>query len=318
MKKVISFIAIIILLFPIKSVKAYADSEPFDIKKAIKASNDYIKELNISNSYKLLDIGEGTEHAYLNYSVSRSDSVNTGSLDNIILKVVKQENDYFVESYQDKANKQVYIDKGNLRIIDEEIGKSQLLLTLNNFPNTILENKKNSTIKQDIVNNSVSNLCIGLDGKKIAIITKDNNFNYIYVANVEDSKGQKLSSQNETVEPKSGNILERAVADKLSSYGILKDYEIQKVVFSKDDGELIFQLKKDNNLTVKIYKNPGGDDISSTLENNFPSDKYDVTIDSINQNGNFINVSEKGNDKKIKYDLDIKGKNIDPRLVKDE
>lgn len=318
MKKVISFIAIIILLFPIKSVKAYADSEPFDIKKAIKASNDYIKELNISNAYKLLDIGEGTEHAYLNYSVSRSDSVNTGSLDNIILKVVKQENDYFVESYQDKANKQVYIDNGNLRIRDEEIGKSQLLITLNNFPKTMLENKKNSTIKQDIVNNSVSNLCIGLDGKKIAIITKDNNFNYIYVANVEDSKGQKASSQNETVEPKSGNILERTVADKLSSYGILKDYEIQKVVFSKDDGELIFQLKKDNNLTVKIYKNPGGDDISSTLENNFPSDKYDVTIDSINQNGNFINVSEKGNDKKIKYDLDIKGKNIDPRLVKDE
>lgn len=318
MKKVISFMAISILLFSITSIKAYADSEPFDIKKAIKVGNDYIKELNISNVYKLIDIGEGTEHAYLNYSVSRSDSINTGSLDNIILKVVKQENDYFVESYQDKANKQVYIDNGNLRIRDEEIGKSQLLITLNNFPKTILENKKNSTIKQDIVNNSISNLCIGLDGKKIAIITEDNNFNYIYVANVEDSKGSKPSNPNEGVDPKLGNILERPVADKLSSYGILKDYEIQKVVFSKDDGELIFQLKKDNNLTVKIYKNPVGDDISSTLENNFPSDKYDVTIDSINQNGNFINVSEKGSDKKIKYDLDIKGKNIDPRLVKDE
>ena len=318
MKKVISFIAISILLFSITSVKAYADSEPFDIKKAIKVGNDYIKELNISNAYKLIDIGEGTEHAYLNYSVSRSDSINTGSLDNIILKVVKQENDYFVESYQDKANKQVYIDNGSLRIIDEQIGKSQLLITLNNFPKTILENKKNSTIKHDIVNNSVSNLCIGLDGKKIAIITQNNNINYIYVANVEDSKGSRPSNPNEGVDPKSGNILERPVADKLSSYDILKDYEIQKVVFSKDDGELIFQLKKDNNLTVKIYKNPGGDDISSALENNFPSDKYDVTIDSINQNGNFINVSEKGSDKKIKYDLDIKGKNVDPRLVKDE
>lgn len=318
MKKVISFIAIIILLFPIISVKAYVDSESFDIKKAIKVGNDYIKELNICSAYKLIDIGEGTEHAYLNYSVSRSDSINTGSLDNIILKVVKQENDYFVEGYQDKANKQVYIDNGSLRIRDEEIGKSQLLITLINFPKTILENKKNSTIKQDIVNNSVSNLSIGLDGKKIAIITKDNNFNYIYVVNVEDPKGSKLSNANEAVDPKSENILERPVADKLSSYDILKDYEIQKVVFSKDDGELILQLKKDNNLTIKIYKNPGGDDISSDLGNNFPSDKYDVTIDSINQNGNFINVSEKGSNKKNKYELDIKGKNIDARLVKDE
>lgn len=316
MKKIISFILALVSILTMGALKVEGsiEFEQFDIKEAIKVGDEYIKQLEIGNVFKLTEVGEGTMHAHLNYVIARDDNEKiVGDLDNLIIEVTLKDNKYSVNEVKDKPSKQVYIENNNLRIRDEELGRSQLLISYKGFPKTILAKSAGNLKKEEISNGEYNKLSIGLDGKKVAIVTTSKLEHYILVALVENSKGSKEKSgnQSEGINEEKGEVLEKAIAEKLIAYDVIKNAEIQKVNFSKDDGELIIQIKESGKGShLKIYKNPTGELISSELDKSFPSERYQLSINSINQNGNFINVKEIGSEKEDTYELDIKGDNI--------
>lgn len=316
LKKIILSILVVSSMLTSVSLKveSYAKYQGFDIKEAINVGDEYIKNLNIGNVFKLIEVGEGTSHSYLNYVIARDDNEKiVGDLDNLIINVILENNKYSIEKVKDKLNKQVYIENNNLRIRDEELGRSQLLLSYKSFPKSVLAKETGNLKKQEILKGEYSKLSIGLDGKKVAIITTSDADNYISVALVEDSKGskEKNNNKNEAINEETGEVLEKSIAEKLMVYDVINNAQIQKVNFSKDDGELMVQVKEEGRGSkLKIYKNPTGELISAQLDKNFPSDRYELSINTINQNGNFINVKEVGSEKVEVYELDIIGDNI--------
>ena len=148
MKKFIVFI-LCLLLTGCSAVVENVSLNLFDIEEAKEISNKYMSALAESDkgvaealcedkfissketeklennkfvAYKVEEVNEGADYAYIKYLVIRGNNSEVrADLDSIELKVNKIENDYKITEVEAKNVKQVYLEKDNLRVIQKKI-----------------------------------------------------------------------------------------------------------------------------------------------------------------------------------------------------
>ena len=351
MRKRISYILIVLLIFAIVGCnKSEEDGKVnfFEVQEATKVANDYIKELSLGNNegaikfasdkvkdedqfsklkenrinaYKLDEVAEGANFAYINYLVIRESARELRTdLDTIIVKVIKKDDNYVVDEVRAKSNKQVYEANDVLRIRDEESGKSEVLVRKKDFPREVYPKKENIVLnKETVPEGDFNKFSIGFGANKIGIATTDGNKTLISLAMVEESKptvgldGNADGSSSEDIDKAIDEALDKPIVDKLTGYDLIDGSEIEKLIFSSDDGELMVQVREEGKgSSVRIYKNPTGELLKVQLKELFPNDKYNVDIKRVNEKGVFIEVSGLGEEKEAEgeYNVDLKSMKV--------
>lgn len=346
MKKFFIGILCLILIFTMGGCNGYMGEVTvhlFDIKAAMDIGSEYMKNLasgniheansycrnkdiskeevvkmqdNKINSYKLDKVEEGANYAYLKYIVLRGNNAAlTADLDGIVLKIMKEDDKYLIDDIKAINIKQVYKEKDTLRIRDEESGKSKLLLRMRDLPREVYPKKEEVTLSKETVPESEFNkISIGFEGNRVAITLTDGNSTFIAVAMIKELEA--TAGKAEGKENKEGNvdinldeILEKPIAERIVGYDFLQGEEVEKLLFSKDDGELIVEGKQAGvGNRVKIYKNPKGELMPLKLDKLFPREAYSVNILSVTGEGTLINVEAIGEEKGAvgTYIVDVK------------
>ncbi|MGL4109553.1 hypothetical protein [Clostridium sp. LP20] len=351
MRKKISYILIILLIFLIVGCnKSHEDGKVnfFEIQEATKVAMDYMKELSLGNNeeankfasnkvidqdqfsklkenringYKLDEVAEGANFAYLNYLVIRDSARELRTdLDTIVVKVIKKDDNYLVDEVKAKSNKQVYEANGVLRIRDEESGKSEVLIRKKDLPREVYPKKENVVLnKETVPEGNFNKISISFGGNKIGVTTTDGSKTFIALAMVEESKPTAGSEANaegastEDIDKAIDDALEKPIIDKLTGYDLIEGSEIEKLIFSGDDGELMVQVREEGKgSSVRIYRNPTGELLKFQLMKLFPNDKYNVNIKRVNEKNVFIEVTGIGEEKEAEgeYKVDLKAMKV--------
>lgn len=343
MKRLISFCLFNFLLFSFMgcngdNVEIGADI--FNIKIAGEVASDYMKNITSGNfeesnkmttkaisdkeeitgiqndninGYKLDGVSEGADHAYFRYLIVREEKDESRvDLDSIVLKVVKENEEYLVDEIKSKNEKQVYKLGKTLRSRDYEIGKSQLLLRMKDLPREVYPSNENVVInKESVPEDEFSKIGIGFSGNKVAFTTTDKSRTFIGLIAVEDAKptsGSSASSMERNIDEAIEDALEMPILNKLVPYDVVDGSKVEKLLFSKDDGELIVQIKEEGKGSgIRVYKNPTGELLKLNLNEYFPIEKYSSDVLRIDDEGVFIKVTALTNDKKNEgtYKIDV-------------
>jgi len=344
-KKYFIGILSLILIFTLGGCKSFMGEVTvhlFDIKDAmdigskymenlalgnIDEANSYCRNKDISkeevvkmqenkiNSYKLDKFEEGANYAYLKYIVLRgNDETLRADLDGVVLKIMKEDDKYLIDDIKANNIKQVYKEKDTLRIRDEESGKSELLLRMRDVPREVYQKKEEVTLSKETVPvGEFNKVSIGFQGNRVAFTLTDGKNTFIAVAMIKEleetaGKVQGKEATQGSEEANLDEILEKPIAEKIVGYDLLQSEVVEKVLFSKDDGELIVQEKKEGVASIKIYKNPKGELAHLKIDELFPRQKYSVNILSVTGEGTLINVEALGEDIKAvgTYIVDVK------------
>ena len=320
MKKMLLFCISLILIFGMVGCNGDVDTikiDMFNEKEATIIGRKYMDELskgqdNFINSFKLDHSAEGGDFVFLNYKVIRgNDKGNSIGLDSFDLKVVKNAEVYSVEEIKSKNTKQVYVNKNTLRILDEEVGESQLFLRDKDLPREIYSKGNQLMIdKKEVPQGEFSMLSLGFEGNKVALVVKNDNKEFLALALVKESKATVAKAEagdSDKINNKGiDELIEKPTVEKIIPYDIVEDSDIEKIVFTSDDAELIVQINSEGVSSLKTYSNPSGELIPIDLENRFPKDKYQVKIDRVNEEGSFIKVIAKDSGEEEEYSLNLK------------
>ena len=341
MKKYFIGILCLILIFTLGGCEKSMEEVTvhlFDIKDAMDIGSQYMKSLALGNieeansycrnkdiskeevvkmqsnkisSYKLDKFEEGANYAYLKYIVLiGKDSGLSVDLDGIVLKIMKEDDKYLIDDIKASNIKQVYKEKDTLRIRDEELGQSKLLLRMRDIPRAVYPKAEGVILsKEKVPEGDFNKFSIGFEGNRVAFTLMDDKNTFIAVAMIKEleetaSKSQEKGSTDINLD----EILEKPIAEKIVGYDYLEGEVVEKLLFSKDDGELIVQGKKDGVSSVKIYKNPKGELAPLKLDELFPRREYSVNILSVTGEGILINVESLGEKKEAvgTYIVDVK------------
>jgi hypothetical protein len=340
-KKYFIGILLLILIFTLGGCKSFMEEVPvhlFDIEDAMDIGSKYMKSLQLGNieeangycrnknismdegakmqenkikSYKLDKFEEGADYAYLKYIVLRgNDSDLSVDLDGIVLKIMKSDDKYLIEDIKASNIKQVYKEKDTLRIRDEESGKSKLLLRMRDVPMEVYQKTEGVILsKETVPEGDFDKLSIGFEGNRVAFTLREGNNTFIAVAMIKELE-EVAGKAQETgdIDTNLDEILEKPIAERIVGYDFLKEEVVEKLLFSKEDGELIVQGKKDGVAGVKIYKNPDGELAPLKLDKLFPRLEYSVNITRVTGEGTFIKVESLGVEKEAsgEYIVDVK------------
>ena len=302
----------------------------FEINKATDAGKEYMSQLSLDKNnsikaYNLEKVTEAADYVVLEYKVLRKKDNNISEdLDNFNIKVVMDEGKYVVDRLIAKNSMQLYVDGNNIRVREKDTGMSELLLRKKDLPIEVYpQNNDIMTDKVNVTNEQYSQLALDFKGKNVGVITKNNNENFIVfsqikntqetVGEVDSTGGDNVSTGDRGVDINTlEDVLEKPIASKIVPYDLVQAENIDELVFTADGDFLLVHINDNQVGRLNIYKNPTGEKVDMNLEEIFPSDKYTLTINQINETGTYIDVRALGDDKKEEglYKFEFKSKKI--------
>lgn len=329
-----------------------ANIDLFNPKEAVKVAENYlnyVKDNNIEEANKLCteqlisknkEISTGTSRiiayapdnmiessgsAYVIYNVIRnSASEPKCDLDNYAIKVLKIDDQYKIDEVKSMNKKQVFVRNKSLRMIGEDGGKSDLILTLNNLPKDVyLSENKIMLYKEKAPSEAFGPVSLGYKGQKVAISTIGNNKTFLSIAYIEESKATQ-GEANESNPNKEGSTevnledaLDKPIAKKVIPLDLLINIKIDNLVFTKEEGFLIVEYLNSNSVRrIKVYNGENGELVDIEFDKEFPVDTYNISLIKFDKEDFKISVGGKLGAKDInaeklgEYDVSIEGKEI--------
>lgn len=336
MKKTILLILCVFSIFIFIGCKNEKKEEritDFEIDVATDVGKNYMQSLSQENNegikaYFLERVSEAANNVILKYHVIRSkeNDINI-DLDEINLKVIKDEAGYKVSEASAKNLIQVYAEGNAIRIRNEDTATSNLLIRDKDFPVEVyIKNNEIALQKEEGKVNDFEMVALSMNGKNIGIIANSNEKYLITLVQVEDtietigtddqggsdSGGSGGNGSNALNEEDLEEIMEKPIAKKIVTYDLISVSKIEGLLFSDDGGYLIVQTSNGESSTVEIYKNPDGEKIDMNLEEIFPPERYSLSVKLINEEGNFFDVRAIGDEDNEAgvYKFDFKTKKI--------
>lgn len=297
-----------------------------DISSAVNNCESEILESNINLSEGVSNITgfqlnraiANSQFAYYIFNVIRDSNIEPKSdLEEYIIKVNRNDDDYIISDIKSKSQRELYIKNNAIRIIGEKGGKSSLVISLNNIPkDTYLRENKIMLYKEKVPNNSFGRVVLGFTGKKIAISAIDDKNSYICIAYIDDTLMKSGSdivdlNNNSSVALSEGlqEALEKPVTSKVVSVDLLNNCKIDDFIFSKEDDNLAVNYKNEKGLNrLNIYKAEDGEAINTKFKDIFNEYIYNIKAEYFVDNKVIFDVfkSDQSIDEMTgKYSLDL-------------
>ena len=332
------------------------DIDIFDLKVAFELAEEYLDLIknndieeanklctqNLINNNKTISTGtsriiayapdnyiESSKSAFMTFNVIRnSASEPKCDLDNYAIKIIKDGDDYKIDEIKAINLKQVFVKNKALRIIGEEGGKSDLVVSLINMPkDSYLKENELMLYKEKVPAEKFGPVSLGYHGNKLAISTISENRVFISIAYIQESKeaqgaisqGDEAGGGNQQSSNEESNLeglLDKPIAKKVIPVDVFNEVTIDNLIFTHEERYLIAEYSNSNLVKrIKVYNSASGDLISLNFDEMFPDDKYNIELLDFKKDEFNINVSSKSNndsDSDIigKYKVDIEGKEI--------
>ena len=261
------------------------------------------KIVSIGNSrivaYNVDKLVESANSVYVVFNVLRSsDSEPKCDLDSFSIKVDKLKDEYKITEVKAANKKQVFVKNSSLRLIDEEAGESQLIVSLNSMPKDVYPRENKVMLhKKEVPVDSFGKISLSYTGQKIAISTVGNGNVFVAIGYLDESKPVQGSSEGQTSNEASKseeleNLLEKPIAKKVVPVDLLTDSKVENFIFSQEEDDLIVEYTEKSSVKrLKIYKTESGELVETQIDSMFPIEKYNVVLDSLDKNAIYINVS---------------------------
>ena len=316
----------------------------FSLKKAydMEEANKLCTKKLLSNNKKIStgtseiiayapdNVIESSKSAFITFNVVRNSSSEPKcDLDNYAIKVIKEEDAYRIDEIKATNLKQVFVKNNALRIIGEDGGKSDLIISLNNIPkDAYLKENELMLYKEKVPSDNFGPVSLGYKGNKIAISTISENRAFISIAYIQESKeAQGTSSQgdeggnsNQQGNNKMSNLedlLDKPIAKKVIPIDMYNGVKIDNLVFTHEERYLITEYFNTNLVKrIKVYNSASGDLIQLNLDKMFQEDKYNIELIDFKKDEFSINVTGKDNVNDVnqeiigEYKVDIEEKEI--------
>lgn len=346
-KIIMCYLLVIMNLFLLscskKEINEEANIDLFNPKAASEVAKDYlsyVKENNIKEannlctdqlisknkeismggtriiSYAPDNLIESSGSAYILFNVVRnSESESRCDLDNYAIKVLKIDDQYKIDEVKSMNKKQVFVRNKSLRMIGEDGGKSDLILTLNNLPKDVyLSENKIMLYKEKAPSEAFGPVSLGYKGQKVAISTIGNNKTFLSIAYIEESKaaqgqggGESATAganQNSNISGDLEELVDKPIAKKVIPLDILDNAKIENLVFSREEGYLIVEYLNSNGLNrINVYKTADGELVKLKFNEMFPENKYNITLKSFDKSEITVEVSAKEGRNDINIDV---------------
>lgn len=269
-------------------------------------------------------IEASSKSVFITFNVIRNSSSEPKcDLDNFAIKVIKDGEEYKIDEIKAMNKMQVFVKNNSLRIIGEDGGKSDLIVSLNNMPKDIyLRRNELMLYKEKVDAEAFGPIALGYKGKKVAISTIGGNRTFLSIAYIEESKatqGESTEAKGEKgkTETNLEGILDKSIAKKVVPLDLLNNVKIDNLVFTKEEGFLIVEYLNSKSVRrMKVYNGENGELVDIDFDKEFPVDTYNISLINFDKEDFKISVSGKLGAKDInaeklgEYDISIKGKEI--------
>lgn len=284
-------------------------------------------------SYSPDTVIESTGSAYVLFNVVRS-SENEAKcdLDNYAIRVGQNGKDYKIEEVKSMNKKQVFVRNNHLRIIGEDGGDSDLIVSLENLPKDIYISENNIMLfKEKVPADSFDHVALGYEGEKIAIATKADNKTFLSIAYIEQSKQTQGEAGNSggagtgsnVTNPEGGansdleSMLEKPVAKKVVALDIFNDIKVKNLIFTQEEAYIIAGFTNSDKVErITAYNVADGNKVDLKLDEIFPKDKYNIIVKDFDKNHITISVYQKDGRNDIRkellgeYEVDLEQKTL--------
>lgn len=260
---------------------------------------------------------ESSKSSFITFNVVRNSSSEPKcDLDNYAIKVIKEGDDYRIDEIKATSLKQVFVKNNALRIIGEDGGKSDLIISLNNISkDAYLKENKLMLYKEKVPCDNFGPVALGYKGNKIAISTISEGRAFISIAYIQESKeAQGASSQGDEGgnSNQQGNneisnledLLDKPIAKKVIPIDIYNGVKINNLVFTHEERYLITEYVNNNLVKrIKVYNSASGDLIQLNFDEMFKEDKYNIELIDFKKDEINISVTSKGDEKDINKEI---------------
>ena len=283
----------------------------------IKERKEYNELMdNKIGAYKVEKTIEGGDYAYIDYIAIRKDNENLrADLDNVSIKIIKEGDTYLIDEIKAKSNKEIYENNNTLRLRNEETGENNVLIKLKDLPKEMYSKGSDVVMNKKSINNKeFSRIALSFNGDKVGIVSTDGKNIAVLLGEIKEeentlgsnnSSGENEKSNTSDIEKNIEDALEVPIVSKLIEYDLIDNAEVEEVLFSSDDGELILQIRQNGESYIKAYRNTTGEIVDLNLEKKFPKDKYSLNIKCVNDKGLIIEVKSKEKAESSEYIVDF-------------
>lgn len=332
--------------------------EIFGLKKAYDLAEQYlelVKNNNIDEANKLCtekliennknillgtsdiiafapdNVIESSRSAFIIFNVIRNSSSEPKcDLDNYAIKVIKEDGNYKIDEIKAINLKQVFVRNKSLRMISEDGGSSDLIISLNNIPkDAYLKENELMLYKEKVPADQFGPVSLGYRGKKVAISTISENRAFISVAYIEESKeaqggansqgesGSNTAQESSNVENSLEDLVDKPIAKKIVQLDMLNDVTIDNLVFTREERYVILEYFNSNNVKrIKVYNSSSGDLVDLRFDEVIPDDNYSIELLDFKMDEFRVSVTPKEGANNIneeisgEYNVDIESKVI--------
>ena len=284
-------------------------------EELLKSNKSIEQGVSKITSYQMEKTIEGNDFSYFIFNVIRSSTLQPKSdLETYTIKIARDGENYAIDDIKAKSQKELFVKNNGLRIIGEDGGKSNLIINLNNFPKDAYQKENRIMLyKDEVPTESFGKVVLGFKGQKVAITTNDNECTYIGVAIIDDSlmeiasiEAAPTDSGNAEVAQSTQGNLETPIITQLISVDLLKNSEVEKMVFSGEDTMLAVDYKNDQGIIrTNIYRTDDGSLVDTNLSKEFPEDEYNISGNRFDGDKFYFTVSS-NNEKDGQYELNLK------------
>lgn len=324
MKKYISvFLMFSIILTGCSSKKNESITivENNDLETALRVSGDYLSYLKDKNfsgirrissddlnsstdygfkgdmeisSFNKSDFGDIGSRAFVKYDVnSIRYNEPTCSLEEYVLYVKQKGEKGIVEEVKSKEKSRVFVKNKNLRIVSENNGFSKLLFRWSDLPREVYPKSNKADIaKKQIIFNRFGIIGFNYSGTNLGISAQCDGGEYIGVLNIDETIATvEEVGVDENLDGLEEMVGEKPMARKIITLDFLENAKVERIVFSRDETNVIVQYNVNGVNRINIYNSESGKIMDCKTDDLFPKDKYNVELYNTAEYGLLVDVN---------------------------
>lgn len=292
-----------------------------------KASDMPISNIKIKG-YSIVESNEVGRSGVFRVRVTRTSmTTSISSLDEDIIKVVKDGVEYKIGEITSTPQKESFIERGGIRFRDKKNVKTNLVIDVSGLPKYTYSSGDGAQLYKMLVpTKEFSSINFNYEGDRLAISTYDKN-SFIGIVNIDESLAVQGGTQNAGAEQQGGGASgggseviakEKPIGQELIALDLLQDTKVEFMTFSLDGKFLVVQyIKSDATKCIGVYKTDNGDMIPINFEKDYPIDKVQIIFNNFGENTMTYEVLAKANINSSeanvigKWKLDLKEFKID-------
>ena len=251
------------------------------------------------SSFNKSDFGEIGSRTFVKYDVNTiRDNEPTCSLEEYVLYVRQSGEKGVVEEVKSKEKSRVFVKNKNLRMVNEDNGFSKLLFRWSDLPREVYPKSNKADIaKKQIVFNRFGIIGFNYSGTTLGISAQCDGGEYIGLLSIDETIatvkeiGTDESGANENLDALEEMVGEKPMARKLTTLDFLENAKVEKIVFSRDETNVVVQYNVNGVNRVNLYNSESGKLMDCKIDELFPSDKYIVELYDTAESGLLVDVN---------------------------